>query len=141
MVRPLISDDAMDMASLHKTAFPAGWPAEDMLRHIQKDLCLGIGSPLKAFAIVQMGGNQADILTIATAETARRKGYARQLLEAIHIQLQKQGVETLYLDVSEINDAAIALYKTCDFQPVGRRPAYYRTAKGRVAAITFSKSL
>lgn len=129
------------MATLHKQSFPSGWPEEDMRRHIEKDLCLGVGNPVKAFILLQIGGDQADILTLATDPAHRRKGHARQILSEAENQLRNKNIKTLYLDVSEINDGAIALYKSTGFQAIGRRPAYYRTAKGRVAAITFSKTL
>ena len=141
MIRILQAEDAPALAAIHKQSFPSGWPAEDMKRHIQKDLCLGIGSPVEAFILVQAAEDQADILTIATHPEHRRKGHARALLSATEAALTKRAVKTLYLDVSEINAGAIALYKSCGFQAVGRRPAYYRTAAGRVAAITFSKTL
>ncbi len=112
-----------------------------MALHIKKDLCLGVADPLAAFALFQVGGDQADILTIACAPDQRRKGYARLLLEAGENALAARGVETLYLDVSERNNNAITLYKNCGYHPIGRRPAYYRTAAGRVAALTFSKTL
>lgn len=140
-VRSLTLADAETMADIHKTSFPAGWPAEDMARHIEKDLALGIGTPLQSFILAQYAEDQADILTLATDPAHRRQGQARQLLEATENVLTKQGVKTLYLDVSEINHGAIALYRSSGFQAVGRRPAYYRTAQGRVAAITFSKTL
>jgi ribosomal-protein-alanine N-acetyltransferase len=112
-----------------------------MRLHIDKDLCLGLGDPLTAFILVQIGGDQADILTIATHPDHRRKGLARQLLTEAEKILQTDGVETLFLDVSELNDSAKSLYKSCGYQAVGRRPRYYRTPNGRVASITFSKSL
>ena len=141
MIRPLIAEDTARMAAIHKASFPSGWPAEEMQTHLDKDLCLGIGIPLSAFILVQTSPDQGDILTLACAPDARRQGYGRALLQAAEKALIEKKVATLFLDVSEINEAAIALYKSCEYQPIGRRPAYYRTATGRVAAITFSKSL
>ena len=141
MIRVLQASDAPVIAAIHKQSFPSGWPAEEMKRHIEKDLCLGIGTPIEAFILVQASEDQADILTIATDPNHRRKGHARTLLAATDAALAERGVKTLYLDVSEINEGAITLYKSCGFQAIGRRPAYYRTSAGRVAAITFSKTL
>lgn len=140
-MRYLTEDDASAMAEIHKMAFPAGWPENEMKAHIEKDLCIGIGKPLLAFALIQIGGDQADILTIATAAEARRKGYALALLTNAETLLRDRKVHTLFLDVSEANSGAIALYKVAGFQPIGRRPAYYRTPTGRIAAITYSKTL
>jgi len=141
MVRSLTAEDAEEMARIHKDAFPVGWPVSDMVRHTQKDLCLGIGVPLSAFIILQIAGEQADILTLATDSQARRKGHACKLLRSAQEYLENKSIRTIFLDVAENNSAAIGLYKSCGFQAIGRRPAYYRTSKGRIAAITFSKSL
>lgn len=141
LIRPLTASDADLMSIIHAQSFPTGWPSSEMQVHIEKDLSLGIGAPLQAFILVQSGADQADILTLATDPAHRRKGYARKLLAKAESALRERGVKVLYLDVSEHNEGAIALYKSCRFQAVGRRPAYYRTAKGRVAAITFSKLL
>lgn len=141
MIRRLTSHDAARMADIHRHSFPASWPEEDMIVHIKKDLCLGVGRPLEAFILVKIAVDQADVLTIATHPDHRRKGHARALLEAAETKLQENRVTSLYLDVSEHNDGALALYRGCKFQAVGRRPAYYRTAAGRVASITFTKSL
>lgn len=141
MTRRLVASDAPLMSTLHRKSFSAGWPPAEMRLHIDKDLCLGLGDPLSAFILVQIGGDQADILTIATHPDHRRKGLARQLLLDTESILRDQDVKTLFLDVSELNDSAKSLYRAGGYQAVGRRPRYYRTPTGRVASITFSKSL
>ena len=145
MIRRLTAQDAAAMSQIHKQAFPVSWPEEEMKSHIQKDICLGIcggiSAPLEAFLLVRTAVDQGDVLTIATHPDHRRKGHARALLKAAETTLKESGVSILYLDVSEKNKGALALYRNCDFKAVGRRPAYYRTAAGRVASITFSKSL
>ncbi|MEP1230252.1 MAG: GNAT family N-acetyltransferase [Litorimonas sp.] len=139
--RGLIAQDAVNMADIHSHAFDRGWPALDMSVHIKTDLCFGIGEPLTAFIILRVNGNEAEILTLATDMAARRKGYGRNLLKAATAHLTARDVGTLFLEVAEDNEAALALYKSFGFSPVGRRPAYYRRANGRVSAITFSMSL
>jgi ribosomal-protein-alanine N-acetyltransferase len=145
MIRPLTPEDAARIAEIHKQSFPVSWPENEMLEHIQKDLCLGVylheGAPLEAFILVQTALDQADVLTIATHPDHRRKGHAKTLLNAAEMKLKDRNISSLYLDVSEKNEGALALYRHCGFQAVGRRPAYYRTAAGRVASITFSKML
>jgi len=91
--------------------------------------------------VLSAHGMRSEILTIATAKAARRQGWGRKLLEATVMELKEKGASELFLEVAEDNPAAIALYKSTGFSPIGRRPGYYRRAKGRVAAITFSKKL
>ena len=142
-MRRLSAQDAQTMADIHAQSFDRAWPALDMAVHTQRDLCFGIelNAELAAFIILSCAAGQSEILTIATAKTARRQGLAGQLLHGVVAQLEGENVTEIFLEVAEDNLAAMALYKKSGFQPIGRRPRYYRRASGRVAAITFSKKL
>lgn len=142
-MRRLSGTDARDMARIHAESFDRPWPALDMATHTQRDLCLGAetNDGLAAFVIVSVAADQAEILTIATAKSARRTGLGRALLDAATSHLRDSRTKELFLEVAEDNTAALALYRAAGFQPIGRRPGYYRRAAGRVAAITFSKKL
>lgn len=146
--RLLTPSDARDMATIHAESFApphgtGGWPALEMARHIQKDMCLGIESDgrLAAFIILSVVGDQAEILTIATAQAYRRNGLGRDLLQQTVPMLRARGVTELFLEVAEDNDGAIALYRQTGFVPMGRRIGYYKRERGRVAALTLSKKL
>ena len=39
---------------------------------------------------------------------------------------EKNGCQSVYLDVRESNDAALYLYTSCGFRVVGRQEGYYR---------------
>jgi ribosomal-protein-alanine N-acetyltransferase len=143
-MRPLTATDARDMASLHAQSFERPWDALEMAAHVARDLCFGVedkSGQLAGFIILSRAADQAEILTIATAKSARRQGWGRTLLDGAIAELRTLQVSELFLEVAEYNSAALALYRSAGFDPIGRRPAYYRRAAGRVAAITFSKKL
>ena len=142
-MRRLSATDARDMARVHAESFDRPWDALEMATHTGRDLCLGadIDEGLAGFIIISVAANQAEILTIATAKSARRQGLGRKLLVAAISELQQRAITELFLEVAEDNAAALALYRAAGFQPIGRRPGYYRRVDGRVAAITFSKKV
>lgn len=140
-MRVLTARDAKSMAEIHAASFERGWDALEMSQHISKDICLGLGDPLQCFIICNSAADQADVLTIATRPDFRRQGLGAQLLDAAMRHLAGDNISTVFLDVAEDNQGAIALYKKAGFQPIGRRPAYYKREKGRVAALNFSKVL
>ena len=142
-MRRLSAADARDMAAIHSESFERGWDALEMATHTQRDLCLGLeqNGTLAAFIIVSTAADQAEILTIAVRKTARRQGLARRLLDQTVSHLKNMDAGELFLEVAEDNPGALALYRTAGFQPIGRRPGYYRRVTGRVAAITFSKKV
>lgn len=147
-MRQLTAVDAREMASIHAESFAppfgtGGWDALEMATHTGRDLCLGTDQDgtLAAFVIVSVAADQAEILTIATAKAARRQGLGHTLLDEVTAQLRDRGARELFLEVAEDNPAALALYRSAGFQPIGRRPGYYRRVDGRFAAVTFSKKL
>jgi len=142
-MRQLSATDAREMAVIHAQSFERSWDALEMATHTQRDLCLGADhkGALAGFIIVSTPADQAEILTLATAKTARRQGLARLLLNETTNQLRQNGVKEVFLEVAEDNLGALALYKYAGFQPIGRRPGYYRREGGRVAAMTFSKKV
>lgn len=142
-MRALTATDARDMAAIHAESFERSWDALEMATHTQRDLCLGLDyeDHLAAFIILSRAADQTEILTIATAKAARRKGLGRSVLNGAIHTLQSQGAAEIFLEVAEDNRGAISLYRGAGFHPIGRRPRYYRRAEGRMAAITFSKKL
>lgn len=131
------------MAAIHAQSFDRSWDALDMATHTQKDICLGVdgNDRLAAFVILSCASDQAEVLTIATRQSARREGFGAALLTGAATALRAQNVKELFLEVAEDNMGAIALYNAAGFTPIGRRPGYYHRANGRVSALTFSKKL
>lgn len=140
-IRILTAQDVEAMATIHAACFDKPWPALDMAVHVARDLCLGVGEPLASFAILRRSDIDAEILTVATDTSARGQGLAGQVLNAAIDDYTVAGLRHLFLEVAEDNTAAMTLYKRLGFVPMGRRPAYYARATGRVAAITFSRAL
>jgi ribosomal-protein-alanine N-acetyltransferase len=142
-MRRLTSIDARDMAAIHAKSFERSWDPLEMAVHTQKDVCLGVDAEagLAGFIIISIAADQAEVLTIATAPNMRRTGLGKSLLAAAEAALKSHNAVELFLEVAEDNAAAIALYRSAGFTPIGRRPRYYRREAGRVAAISFSKKL
>lgn len=129
------------MADLHARAIEPHWPETDMLAHAERDICLGTGDPLIGLTIIRAAADQAEILTIVTCPDHRGTGIGKALLSSGEAAAIEQAVNILFLEVAEDNEPAIALYRSASFEPIGKRPAYYRRAQGRVAALTFRKKL
>lgn len=118
-------DDPWDAASIATLAGPPGGFAV---------LALAGEQPV-GFVLARVAAEDAEILAIGVLPEARRGGLGRHLVEAAVEGSARLGATALFLEVAEDNDAARALYKTCGFYSVGRRPGYYRRADGRVAAL------
>ena len=72
--------------------------------------------------------DEGYIDNVAVAPAWRRCGIARRLLE-VFCRFAEEKLAFLTLEVRASNEAAIALYASLDFQPVGRRKNYYENPR------------
>ncbi len=79
---------------------------------------------LVGFAILQEVLDEATLLNMVIAATARRRGHGRWLLERLIAEVDA-GVSVIHLEVRPSNHAAIALYESMGFNEYARRPRYY----------------
>jgi len=68
---------------------------------------------------------EAQITTIAVRPDRVRAGLGRTLLDHLHATAAGKGCSTASLEVSALNEAALALYGKAGYRIVGRRPNYY----------------
>jgi ribosomal-protein-alanine N-acetyltransferase len=94
------------------------------------------------FAVVQVVGEQAELLTLGVVPERRREGHGRRLLKEAFVRSRERGAEHMFLEVAEDNLPGQELYKAFGFVTVGRRPGYYRSAAGeRIAALTMRRDI
>jgi len=82
------------------------------------------------FVLVRVAGHEAEILTLAVAPAARRRGIGLALVVAACRHAQKMGAGASFLEVGERNESARSLYQRLGFHEVGRRRGYYQSAGG-----------
>ena len=81
--------------------------------------------PDGGMVLARVAADEADILTLAVAPEAQRRGLGRALLLAALDEAARRGAKSMFLEVSVTNEAASALYLSCGFTQVGRRRGYY----------------
>lgn len=72
------------------------------------------------------GAEQADIQTLAVAESARRRGLGRTIMLQLITQARQRGATEIFLEVRADNPAAAALYDELGFERIAVRKSYYR---------------
>ena len=72
------------------------------------------------------GAQQADIQSLAVVESARRRGLARTLVQALVAEARDRGAREVFLEVRVDNPAAQALYDSLGFERLGVRKGYYQ---------------
>lgn len=133
-VRELRRDDLDDLVRLQHRSFGVeAWSRGMLEEEFSRPggIMLGIGRPLDAYLCAWVVADELHLLQVATDPERRRCGLAWQLLGALHARAQ--AVSAAWLEVREVNTAAIALYERAGWVKAGLRPRYY--ADGANAAV------
>ena len=118
------------VAELEKQNFSEPWPEIAVRSELTNKLALWLVA-LEGDTVVGYVGSQtvlqeADMMNIAVADSHRRRGIARMLVEELIRQLDAY---QLTLEVRASNAGAIALYDSLGFTQVGLRKNYYRNPR------------
>jgi len=120
-IRAATVDDLPAITAI-QTASPEAsqWQTESYLD--QHCLVAVLSGSVVGFLVTRtVSPGEGEILNIAVDPAFRRSGIGLILVET----LRSSSTETWFLEVRESNYAAINLYKTLGFRPIGRRENYY----------------
>lgn len=147
-VRLATSGDAAAMSALHSASFEDGWSEQDFVTWLSRRHGFAIVAhqdnesrerEAVAFGLALAAGDDAELLTIAVAESARRAGIGGEVFFALDEQANKRSLKRWVLEVRHNNLAAVALYKSLGFVEIAVRKAYYRVAEGRADALVMAR--
>jgi ribosomal-protein-alanine N-acetyltransferase len=136
------------LAEIHASAFARPWEAGEFDTFLLDPavridgLFLGRDRQPAGFVLSRTALDEAEILSVALARSARGRGEARRLM-LNHLQaLAHAGVRTVHLEVEEGNNPALALYRRLGFSTTGHRPGYYARPDGtRASALSMTLRL
>ena len=118
------------VAELERQNFSEPWPEIAVRSELTNKLALWLVAVEDGVVAGYVGSQtvlqEADMMNIAVADTHRRRGIARMLVEALIRQLDAY---QLTLEVRASNAPAIALYEKLGFTQVGLRKNYYHKPK------------
>jgi ribosomal-protein-alanine N-acetyltransferase len=117
------------LAAYHAAAFAEAWSADWIGRLMAQPGTFAIRSE-GGFILIRSAGGEAEVLTLAVAPAARRRGIATALILAASRYAQKQGARKLLLEVGRANEPAKSLYARLGFREVACRKGYYQGGEG-----------
>lgn len=133
-VEPASLRDAPALAQIHGASFHRGWGESEFESMLTERNTLvhrlRMGRKIVGFSVSRMAADEAEILSIAVAESHRGRGLSHNLLLTHLGHLAGRGVRTVFLEVEENNQPARRLYERAGFTVVGRRERYYRQGGG-----------
>lgn len=124
---------------VHRGCFTDGWTAAFLAALLADSQTIGCVARTHAgilgVVLCRVVGDELEVLTLAVAVAARRRGLARRMLSAVLDEARKRGAVSIVLEVAADNAAARALYAGLGLSPVGIRRGYYTRADGAVDAL------
>ena len=127
---PMNESHVAAVAALEKANFSEPWSENSVRGELTNKLALWLVAVEDGEVVGYVGSQtvlqEADMMNIAVADTHRRRGIAKMLVEELIRQLDAY---QLTLEVRASNAPAISLYEALGFQQVGLRKNYYRKPK------------
>jgi ribosomal-protein-alanine N-acetyltransferase len=119
-------------------AWPAAtWWAELAERPRRDYVVAEVGGAIAGYGGVDLGGEVADIMSVAVVPHAQGRGLGRVLLDELEARAARDGALGILLEVRADNAAARALYSHNGYEEIHVRRKYYQP--GDVDAIIMRK--
>jgi len=139
VVGPVRLADAPALAVIHAKGFERGWDTTEFERLLTDRTVIahaarpgGRGVPT-GFCLSRILMDEAEILTVAVAPSARGRGLGKIILKAHFGMVAAQGAKAIFLEVAEDNVPAVRLYRSFGFADIGQRKGYYARKGGEPA--------
>lgn len=133
IIRPAAERDYPAIAQIQlQCPEAAQWPVGDYSNFLTL-LAITETGPAGFLAWRQTAPDEAELLNLGVAPSARRRGVAEALLAA----LREAAAGEIFLEVAATNAPAIALYNKLDWEQVAIRNGYYD--HGRTDAVVMKK--
>ncbi|MFT3688752.1 GNAT family N-acetyltransferase [Paenirhodobacter sp.] len=115
-----------DLAALHARCFttPRPWSEGEFRDLLAAPFTFLLTAP-QGFLLGRVIAGEAELLTLAVAPEARRRGTGRALLAGFAETARARGADSAFLEVAEDNAPARALYAAAGWREAGRRRGYY----------------
>jgi len=125
-------------------AFSSPWTAQMFLQEVEES---GFSRSYVALEEERVVGyfvawflrQNVHLLNIAVAKSDQRRGIGRLMLQFLLDLAKREYKDVIALEVRESNEAAIRLYRTFGFAPIGVRRGYYDEDKEN--ALLMSRSV
>jgi [ribosomal protein S18]-alanine N-acetyltransferase len=127
-LRPAVREDVDTLVALEQQLFGVdAWSAASVRDEVLAGRVVVAADPqLAGYVVIRPAGDAVDLMRIAVAPAARRRGLARALLGAVRSDVR------LLLEVSADNTGALAFYAAEGFVEIARRRRYYRDGSDAV---------
>lgn len=127
MMREAKPEDIAEIKKIEDESYSRPWSEEELLNDMRKELSYfyvyELDGVISGYVIIYKILDEAEIASIAVSKRHRGKGFGRYILKDI-LEIIKP-VKTVYLEVEQTNEPALALYRSFGFNINGNIKNYY----------------
>lgn len=128
-IRWLIRRDMPEVLAIEGESFEFPWTEDDFTRCLRQRNCIGMAAEcddeIVGFMIYELYKTRLHLLNFAVAESHRRRGVGRQMIEKLVGKLSLQRRTRVMLEVRETNLAAQLFFRSCGFRAVSVLRSFY----------------
>ena len=139
-IAPMKPEQAAAAAALEKECFSTPTPEKMLMEEIIKPEAIYFaatqGENLIGYVGMQSVLDEGYMMDICVAESCRRQGVGRALMQALLEGAERAALAFVTLEVRASNDPAIALYTALGFEKVGERKNYYQNPTENALLLT-----
>lgn len=131
------------LAEIEKACFHAPWSETALREELGKGIFLVAerGRTVVGYVGCQTVLDEGYITNVAVTPEARRQGVGRALLHELAARVRAEKLAFVTLEVRRSNAAAIALYESMDYEPVGTRKNFYENPTEDAVLMTWKLNL
>lgn len=128
-IRELKASDAYEVSQIERQVFSMPWTEKDFVEMAEADYAhyyvAEIDGVIAGYCGIRNIAGEGEISNVAVAESYRRKGIGRALLEYMLKEASFHEIGDCTLEVRLSNVPAIRLYESLGFKSEGIRPGFY----------------
>ena len=122
-----------EIVEIERAEFSLPWSKKSFLSELEDENVIFLaaveGEKTVGFGILHFYKDEGEIYNIAVSSDCRRRGIGDAILSRLLKDAGEKGVDTVFLDVRESNEAARNLYKKHGFYDLNIRKGYYDQPK------------
>lgn len=137
-IRRMTAADVQQAAQIERETFSRPWSAQAFADAVEDDnalflvaeeslanTCGDVAQAVVGYIGMYVSVPEGEITNVAVASALRGCGYGRELVHAMQKEARELGVDQIFLEVRDSNEAAIHVYTAAGFEEIGKRRGFY----------------
>ncbi len=144
VIRSMHESDLPAIVRIEQASYTFPWTEgifRDCLRVSYVCRVVEVEGVVGGYGIISVGAGEAHVLNLCIAQEHRCRGVGRRLLTHLLQVAVQLGARDALLETRPSNAAALRLYRSLGFTPIGTRRGYYQAVGGREDAVVLKRDI